>query len=339
MLFSVLMPVYNVEKYIAESIESIINQKFDDWELIIVDDGTKDNSGRIADSYAEKDHRVKVIHKQNGGLISARREAIKHASGQYCLFCDSDDFVKDTWMSEIKDIIYEYNFPNIVLFSAFKYSTKTGEVTPFNFPWDQKGQIPIDDARKCLISSYDINELWKKAIKRELLADDPLDYSVNYSHGYAEDLLQSLYPFDACESISVLPNELYYYRLNDDGMMYSKIKIDKVIDYTHVDVQRIAYPYVAKWEKSIDGLRTDFFKQCYRKVSAVYKNMIIDADSRAEIKEINDFDWKQCLPMELLSGFDYRKHFSSKDRILIRMALHPTNIGAFLLRLAYRILK
>ena len=339
MRFSVLMPAYNVEKYIAEAVESITNKTFEDWELVIVDDGSTDKSGQIADDYAKKDSRIKVIHKTNGGLISARREGIKHACGEYCLFCDSDDFVKDLWMESIDSVITEFNFPDIVLFNLSTLSEQTKEVVPRYFPWSEKCEIDPNDARFMLISSSNINELVKKAVKRELLLNDPLDYSKNYSGGYAEDRLQSLYPLDACKRIAVLPEELYYYRINDSSMMHSKMNIEKVVNYTHVDVQRVTYPYVIKWEQDIPGLRNEFFKQCYHNMANVYKKMILTAESKNEIAKINGFRWDTCLPLENMDGFDKKKYLSLKDRVLSHMAISPTMLGAYLLRLAYKILR
>lgn len=95
MFFSIVVPVYNVEKYLTECIESILDQTFSDFELILVDDGAKDNSPKICDIYAEKDNRVKVIHKFNGGLSDARNVGTEVASGEYLIYIDSDDYIAD----------------------------------------------------------------------------------------------------------------------------------------------------------------------------------------------------------------------------------------------------
>ena len=95
MKFSILIPVYNVERYLEQCLESVINQTFGDYEVIIVDDGSTDNSSYICDSFAEKyPEKIYVIHKENQGLISARRIAIDKAQGEFCIFVDSDDFIE-----------------------------------------------------------------------------------------------------------------------------------------------------------------------------------------------------------------------------------------------------
>ena len=90
---SVIVPIYDVEKFLAECIESIINQSYENLEIILVDDGSHDNSGKIADEYAKKDERIKVIHKPNGGLSDARNAGLQIATGEYLMFSDSDDFL------------------------------------------------------------------------------------------------------------------------------------------------------------------------------------------------------------------------------------------------------
>jgi glycosyltransferase involved in cell wall biosynthesis len=101
---SIISPVYNVEKYIRESIESVIAQTFPNWELILIDDGSSDNSGKICDEYASQDTRITVIHKENGGVASARNLGMTHAKGEYVIFLDSDDLFKPNALRDLYDI-------------------------------------------------------------------------------------------------------------------------------------------------------------------------------------------------------------------------------------------
>ena len=93
-LISIIVPVYNVEKYIHECVDSIINQTYKNIEIILVDDGSPDNCGKICDEYAKKDNRIKVIHKPNGGLSDARNHGIDVANGEWLMFIDSDDWIE-----------------------------------------------------------------------------------------------------------------------------------------------------------------------------------------------------------------------------------------------------
>lgn len=104
-MVSVIVPVYNVEKYLPSCIESVINQTYMDWELLLVDDGSTDNSGKICDEYGEKDKRIKVFHKENGGVSSARNLGLDKANGEYVAFLDADDYVDaDLYENALKSI-------------------------------------------------------------------------------------------------------------------------------------------------------------------------------------------------------------------------------------------
>lgn len=102
-MISIILPVYNAEKTLSRAIDSILNQSYPDFELVVVDDGSVDESGRIVDEYASTDHRVKVFHKANGGANSARNYALDHLNGEYVTFCDADDYVDSDWLQTFVD--------------------------------------------------------------------------------------------------------------------------------------------------------------------------------------------------------------------------------------------
>lgn len=111
--FSIIIPVYNIQDYIEECINSVLEQSYKSYEIILVNDGSTDNSGRICEEFASKISGVKVIHKKNGGLSSARNEGIKVANGDYLMFLDGDDFIKEEALKNLSEVIYD--FPNIDL--------------------------------------------------------------------------------------------------------------------------------------------------------------------------------------------------------------------------------
>ena len=94
-LFSIIVPIFNVSAYVRKCIESIVNQTYQNLDIILVDDGSTDDSGVICDEYAEKDSRIRVIHKTNGGLVSARKAGINIAKGEYSLYVDGDDWIEN----------------------------------------------------------------------------------------------------------------------------------------------------------------------------------------------------------------------------------------------------
>ena len=104
-LISIIIPIYNAEDTLNRCICSILNQTFYDWELLLIDDGSTDLSGELCDEYASKDQRIKVFHKKNGGVSSARNVGLDYAKGEWITFCDSDDFVCPNWLKNYTDNI------------------------------------------------------------------------------------------------------------------------------------------------------------------------------------------------------------------------------------------
>ena len=104
-LISVILPIYNVAQFLPRCIESVCSQTYDNLEIILVDDGSPDDCGDICDKYAEKDNRIVVVHKQNGGLSDARNKGAEIANGEYITFIDSDDYVTDTYVEYLYSLI------------------------------------------------------------------------------------------------------------------------------------------------------------------------------------------------------------------------------------------
>ena len=118
MKFSIIVPIYNVEKYLPQCIDSILNQDYKDFELILVNDGSPDDSLSVCRQYAEKDKRVRIINKPNGGSTSSRKAGAKIAKGEYVICVDSDDYVEQGYFSCVARSLDEFN-PDIVVLSHY----------------------------------------------------------------------------------------------------------------------------------------------------------------------------------------------------------------------------
>lgn len=119
-LISIIVPVYNAEKTLNRCVDSILLQPFTDWELLLIDDGSKDSSGDICDEYARKDPRIKVFHKENGGVSSARNVGLDNAKGEWITFVNSDDWI----VNNALDIDYDEVNEDLLLFSYYLISSK-----------------------------------------------------------------------------------------------------------------------------------------------------------------------------------------------------------------------
>ena len=126
--YSVLLTVYNSEKYLDECFNSILSQTFTDFEIVVVDDESTDSSGKICDKYAKKDSRIKVIHKANEGVNIARKTAFENSAGEYILTVDCDDIIDLDLLERVDEIIKKYSC-DIVMFDLSIFDNKTGKVT------------------------------------------------------------------------------------------------------------------------------------------------------------------------------------------------------------------
>jgi len=149
-LLSIIVPIYNVEQYVDKCIQSILNQTYQNLEIILVDDGATDRSGSIADSYAAKDKRIKVFHKENGGLSDARNYGLDHVTGDYILFVDSDDFIENTMCERL---------------FAVANSTNADIVSCNYYIYREDNDISIHTMS---VEPFDLNVVWNKLFKSEL---------------------------------------------------------------------------------------------------------------------------------------------------------------------------
>lgn len=221
MFFSVIVPVYKVEEYLSNCIESVLNQTFSDFELILVDDGSPDACPEICDNYKEKDSRIKVIHKQNGGLASARRAGIKIAEGEYVFNLDSDDLIEHDTLECAHKIIKDTNC-EIVSFS-YRW-VQDGKTVNFTNDGIDEGLYTKQDIEKYiyprLLMDKDMNHisyyLSGKAVKRELLT--PHQLNVNERISLGEDLCCVIPCYLHAESVYISKKATYLYSVRYDSL-------------------------------------------------------------------------------------------------------------------------
>ncbi|MBO5453227.1 MAG: glycosyltransferase [Clostridia bacterium] len=221
MFFSVIVPVYKVEKYLPVCVESVLNQTFPDFELILVDDGSPDRCPEICDSYREKDSRIKVIHKPNGGLASARRAGIKEATGDYVFNLDSDDLIENDTLECACKIIQATNC-EIVSFS-YRW-VRNGQTVDITNDGLDEGLYAGDDIRKHiyprLLMDKDMNHisyyLSGKAVKREFLL--PLQLGVSEKISLGEDLCCVIPCYLNAKSVYISKKEAYLYTVREDSL-------------------------------------------------------------------------------------------------------------------------
>ena len=221
---SIIMPVYNAEKYVSEAIESVRNQSYENWELIIVDDGSTDRSPEIIDAYFRKDPRIKSLHKKNEGVSMARNLALDQVCGEYVTFIDSDDVYHPDRLYRMVQIFEKY--PNCdIVFSSY---------TEFMGEWkyseaSSSGEIKVydDEILIHVISDTKNHFVWNAMIRSGIAGKEqfaPIRFAEDYC--YIRDCAYH------CRQMAVLEDVLYFYRRDNENAMTSHFFSEKYVpDY------------------------------------------------------------------------------------------------------------
>ena len=221
--FSIIVPIHKVEKYLRECIESVLHQTYENFELILVDDGSPDGCGRICDEYARRDRRIRVVHKKNGGLISARKAGVEKANGEYILNVDGDDYIGKELLQKINNAIEE-TYPDLVAFgftkvqnNGTKMDTILNEMSPGQYSTKdnmqfRNGMIYDRSINRINIGSI-LPSICSKAVKRSILATSINDIPNDITNG--EDVAITFSALQLCDSVCVSPISDYFYRTNE----------------------------------------------------------------------------------------------------------------------------
>lgn len=202
---SVIVPIFNVEKYLNQCLDSIIAQTFTDWECILIDDDSPDNSGKICDEYAEKDSRFIVIHQENAGSAEARNVGLKNAKGEYIICVDSDDWIEKNYLEELYNVAFE-NGADVVGCNLIREYPRKSVAIKILMPETTKECI------SSLLTGTLQGYLHVKLIKKNLLIENNISFIKGIN--MCEDLIFSVKVFYFAEKIFKVDTGLYHYRYN-----------------------------------------------------------------------------------------------------------------------------
>lgn len=215
---SVIVPVYNVEKYLTRCIDSILSQTFTDFELLLIDDGSTDNSGKICDEYAKQDSRIRVFHKENGGVSSARNLGLDNAKGNWICFCDSDDYVLPNWLYDFS--LHLNKNKSLVIsgfISVYKGQKTICELAPASLedPIEINSFI-IDYLEKKYIQGY----LWCKCFDKSIITANNIrfkDFHLFEDANFVYSYLRYIY------HIKIIGSFSYVYFVPDYSKKYADV--------------------------------------------------------------------------------------------------------------------
>lgn len=223
---SIIVPIYNAQKTIERCIDSILNQDFSDFELILIDDGSKDNSGEICDTYAGKDQRVRVIHKENSGVSASRNLALREAKGEYLQFLDADDWITPNATRLLVESM-ETNGCDMVIADFYRV---IGERLSHKGSIDEDGVLSREEFANNMMENpadFYYGVLWNKLYKRSII--EKYQLCMNPKISWCEDFMFNLEYIRHCENIFVLKVPIYYYVKTKGSLVSQSMSLTKTI--------------------------------------------------------------------------------------------------------------
>lgn len=320
MLASFIIPVYKVEeKYLDECLNSIINIKNRDIEIILVDDGSPDNCGRICDDYAKDDNRIKVIHKKNEGVSIARNVGIRESSAEFITFIDADDWIDSermdqilTCLSETKDLL------DVLIYGQYiKYKNQEPiEVRPFNKSMLFTGADDIENLQRMVfVRGFSSNKTFigagalcnavDKFIRRKLILDNNIYFNSKIRIG--EDNLFFLNAYYYCNTIAYYDNCAYYYRMRKSSAYH----FSHELGYNNISLFYNEAVKILQRQQRLKELYSCLLFRCYdlifEQMESSYLNVqgvTVFKKSHAFSKEMRKDPFKKSIKIQKYSNVD-----------------------------------
>ena len=274
-MISVIVPVYNVEKYLRRCVDSIINQTYRNLEIILVDDGSPDKSGEICDEYAKQDSRIKVIHKKNGGVSSARNAGITAASGEYIMFVDSDDYIDSGMLSDMV-----LKIPCDIVCCGQKYLTSNGVIIGSS-SMESYEKVDMNtfigyyycDAEKLNL----ISNSWSKLYLKSIIDSNNIKFDNGLS--FAEDSLFVMRFLSHAKFISNIPKTYY------NNVQYGSGTLMHKYNANSFEICELVYKAKAEFAKSsevcdIKFLNAKYFNQYIAFLSQIYSRSKMNSSEK-----------------------------------------------------------
>lgn len=259
---SVIIPIYNTDKYLRRCIDSVINQDFEDYEILLIDDGSTDNCGMICDEYKNKSEKVFVIHKPHCGVSSACNCGIEHSNGKYLMFCDSDDYVEPDWISTLYRAI-EDNPDDFVFCAFFKEDTSKSRLIHLSHG-DYYSRYSISDYYLMYQKGFSAYR-WIRIFRKDKISDT---IRFNESISVGEDVLFNIEYLKTCNSFLYVDKPLYHWG-NDRSDSLSRAYHAKYYN----DIKNLYFPRASVIaDKDMQNYYNEYFHRFYACIDIVNDN-------------------------------------------------------------------
>lgn len=276
MKISVIVPIYNVEKYLPRCIESIINQSYQELEIILVNDGSTDNGPQICDDYALRDPRIVVIHKKNEGLSEARNSGVKYATGKFITFVDSDDYISEVMCETLFGLMYKNNAEIVECKYKKIYEDKKNRFNESDLKFPNITIFNTKESLKTLMENSDkiSQTVWGKLYKKDLISEILFPYGVINEDEYWT------YQILGKSKKLVVTDEVLYFYVQREGSIMNKNYSLKRLDCIEALKERCEY--MNKNYPELEELAVEtYFGACFYHFQLLCKNNSVDSKREA----------------------------------------------------------
>ncbi|MDP9956828.1 glycosyltransferase involved in cell wall biosynthesis [Epilithonimonas hungarica] len=251
-MISIVVPIYNVQKYLARCIESLINQSFREFEIILVDDGSPDDSILICEKYAKIDDRITIIRQKNKGLSGARNTGINYAKGDYICFIDSDDKVEPDMIENYYSIIQKFN-PDIIVTNIYQYLKGNNELFELRNNLQYNKLLEEDEIMYGFIKPFYGGEIgiipaaWNKCYKKSFIQENHLRFDESLKR--SEDYWFNFYAFQKAKSVYPINKSFYHYYSNEGSMIRSfrEGQFEQFLINRNKLIEAYDFPFEIEW--------------------------------------------------------------------------------------------
>lgn len=310
MKISIIVPVFNIENYITKCVDSLINQTYENIEILLIDDGSTDNSGNICDDLSKKDNRIKVVHKKNGGLSDARNYGISISKGKYITFIDGDDYIEDKMVENIVNIINSYN-PEIIV-TNFLRETDDGKIFKEKLPQKLGVCNTEESLRNMLLTNF---SACNKFFKINLFKTIKFPVGKNYEDIYT------------VPDLVLISNKIYF----DENYYYHYMQRENSIIHSKFNKSKFNYYYsVVDCSKKLINKNLDEEIDCFKALS--FSNLLYDIyisknEYKAEYKTVYNDLCKICIKKN--------KYISKSKKIMILLQKFHMNFVVSVIKKIY----
>ncbi len=310
MKISIVVPVYNAEKYLKECVESVIKQTNDNWELVLVDDGSTDKSAEICDSFTSRyPDKIFSFHKKNEGQFLTRQYGIEKCSGEYIVFLDADDLLNKDYVKTIVEFIEKNGSKDVICFNFLEFKndvfTENKQLKKSEFEIEEE----LKDLHLQIVNGKLTGSMCSKVFKSELIKSVDINKQVVSQKKYGEDAFQSFAIMLKANKVSFLGDTLYYYRNNPEG--FSQGFEEKAFEYFNTKyvfelLERFLLEKYSDDEELLKQLYARNFNETVYYILKFYRS----AKNKDRKKQVVEYDWNSFLLNETLNYIEGNKYVS-----------------------------